>query len=192
MKKNKMMRIASVLLVAVLLSTCAISGTFAKYVTEETATDKAYVAKWDIDLAGNNTDTKEFEFDLFNTVLDTKDSAEETNVAKEDGKVIIAPGTKGSFDIVLVNNSQVDAQYKIEFTNTLNDVPLTFAYSVDGQVSSTSELSNFVAINMDKTVTVTVSWEWPFNENHDATTNDNAHQGKEISVSATVTVEQVD
>ena len=36
MKKNTMMRIASVLLVAVLLSTCAISGTFAKYTSQYT------------------------------------------------------------------------------------------------------------------------------------------------------------
>ena len=48
MKKNKMMRIASVLLVAVLISTCAISGTFAKYVTRAEGTDTARVAKWGI------------------------------------------------------------------------------------------------------------------------------------------------
>ena len=48
MKKNKMMRIASVLLVAVLLSTCAISGTFAKYVTQVSGNDSARVARWGI------------------------------------------------------------------------------------------------------------------------------------------------
>ena len=46
MKKNKMMRIASVLLVAVLLSTCAIFGTFAKYTTSVTSQDSARVAYW--------------------------------------------------------------------------------------------------------------------------------------------------
>ena len=44
MKKNKMMRIASVLLVAVILTTCAISGTFAKYVTSGNGSDNARVA----------------------------------------------------------------------------------------------------------------------------------------------------
>ena len=48
MKRNKMMRIASVLLVAVLLSTCVISGTFAKYTTSNSATDSARVAKWGV------------------------------------------------------------------------------------------------------------------------------------------------
>ena len=46
MKKNTMMRIASVLLVAVLLSTCVISGTYAKYTSTVTTSDSARVAYW--------------------------------------------------------------------------------------------------------------------------------------------------
>ena len=48
MKKNKMMRIASILLVVTLLSTCVISGTFAKYVTKAEGQDQARVAKWGV------------------------------------------------------------------------------------------------------------------------------------------------
>lgn len=48
MKKNKMMRIAAVLLIVTLLSTCVISGTFAKYVAKATMDDSARVAKWGI------------------------------------------------------------------------------------------------------------------------------------------------
>ena len=59
MRKNKMMRLASALLVAVLLSTCAISGTFAKYVTSSTGTDKARVAYWGWDAPAA------LDFDLF-------------------------------------------------------------------------------------------------------------------------------
>lgn len=50
MKKNVMMRVASALLVAVLLTTCSISGTFAKYVTEDAGADQARVAKWGVEL----------------------------------------------------------------------------------------------------------------------------------------------
>ena len=39
MRKNKAMRLASGLLVAVMLTTCIISGTFAKYVTTNKAED---------------------------------------------------------------------------------------------------------------------------------------------------------
>ena len=48
MKKNKMMRLASVLLIAVMISTSAISGTYAKYVTEGAAQDDARVAHWGV------------------------------------------------------------------------------------------------------------------------------------------------
>lgn len=48
MKKNKMMRLASVLLVITLLTTSVISGTFAKYTSQDSATDTARVAKWGV------------------------------------------------------------------------------------------------------------------------------------------------
>ena len=48
MKKNKMMRTASGLLVATLLTTSMISGTFAKYTTQDEASDSARVAKWGV------------------------------------------------------------------------------------------------------------------------------------------------
>ena len=54
MKKNKMMRIASVLLVAVILTTCAISGTFAKYVSSADSSDSARVAYWGFNPATMN------------------------------------------------------------------------------------------------------------------------------------------
>ena len=43
-------RILFTLLVAVMISTCAISGTFAKYVTEATGTDTARVAKFGVEV----------------------------------------------------------------------------------------------------------------------------------------------
>ena len=45
MKKNVLMRIASGALVITMLTTCVISGTFAKYITDDAASDKARVAK---------------------------------------------------------------------------------------------------------------------------------------------------
>lgn len=84
MKINKMMRIASVLLVAVLLSTCAIFSTFAKYVTQATGSDNARVAYW-----GFEASNASIVFaDLFKETY--------TNVnSSEPGKAVIAPGTTG-------------------------------------------------------------------------------------------------
>ena len=48
MKKNAMLKIAAILMVAVLLTTCAISSTFAKYTTSKTDTVTARVAKWGV------------------------------------------------------------------------------------------------------------------------------------------------
>ena len=46
MKKNKRMRTASGLMIAALLTTSMISGTFAKYTTADAAQDSARAAKW--------------------------------------------------------------------------------------------------------------------------------------------------
>ena len=56
MKKNYSMRIASMLLVLVLLTTCVISGTFAKYVTSGSATEQARVAKWGVEFSASTTE----------------------------------------------------------------------------------------------------------------------------------------
>ena len=96
MRKNKMMRAASGLLVAVLLSTCAISGTFAKYTTSADGTDSARVAKW-----GFQPTT----IDLTNLFDDAYATTGEAAVYNANGNTVkatsertdvIAPGTKGS------------------------------------------------------------------------------------------------
>lgn len=48
MKKNKMLRLASVLLIVVILTTCVIGGTLAKYTTSDSAADTARVAQWGV------------------------------------------------------------------------------------------------------------------------------------------------
>ena len=87
MIKNKMMRIASVLLVAVLLSTCAISGTFAKYVTSADATDSARVAKWGVSIVVSN-DSNLFSDSYTDAVLNKV-----TVQTSSAGTNLVAPGT---------------------------------------------------------------------------------------------------
>ena len=73
MRENKTLKLALVLLVAVVLTTCTISGTFAKYVSSSEGSDTARVAKWDLKLNGEAwADT--VEFDLF-TYADTNVTA---------------------------------------------------------------------------------------------------------------------
>ena len=92
MKKNRMMRLASGLLVAVLLTTCAISGTFAKYVTSDSGSDFARVAKWGVTVEADS-------FDMFTDKYETDDTTftGSYSVESADGKDVFAPGTKGTF-----------------------------------------------------------------------------------------------
>lgn len=91
MKKNKMMRVAAVLLIVTLLSTCVISGTFAKYVAKADMEDSARVAKWGIKI--------ETSGDLFSEKYAAEDedyiaAGGEYSVEAFNGEdKVVAPGT---------------------------------------------------------------------------------------------------
>lgn len=194
MKKNKMMRIASVLLVAVLLSTCAISGTFAKYVTSAEGSDSARVAKWDFKVNNTTANSNNFTFDLFKTVNDSDGNAE-TDIKFTDG-TIIAPGTKGSFEIVLKNDSEVTAEYVIDYTVTnTNNIPVVF--SLDGQdwKSNINELDVTTPVKVAIGATapiITVHWMWAFDGNNDEGDTTLGLAGEAVlKVDAKVTATQV-
>ncbi|XCP85910.1 hypothetical protein ABXS75_03660 [Roseburia hominis] len=91
MKKNKMLRMASALMVLTLLTTSIIGGTFAKYTTTGNESDNARVAKWGV--------TINVESDLFATAYkDEKvdDNAATATVKSSDTTQLVAPGTKGT------------------------------------------------------------------------------------------------
>lgn len=117
MKKNTMMKIASVLMIAVLLTTCVISGTFAKYTTQVGSDDAARVAKW-----GFNTASINFE-DLF--------ASSYNNVAAGDNTLaIIAPGTSGS------------VAFEFDNTTTAPEVAYTFKVDTTGSACATNIQNN--------------------------------------------------
>ena len=191
MKKNRMMRLASGLLVAVLLTTCVISGTFAKYVSEASASDVARVAKWAFTLE-NVAIANDFEFDLF----DYTDGNVDVNGLDDDAKVI-APGTQGSFAIDLVNNSEVNAKYSLTLA-VVKDARIPLEFSVDGGNTWSADISTVKitneAIDMTETKTMTVQWRWPFGDSaNNATDTALGVEGTATAkVTATVLVEQVD
>ena len=96
MKKNRMMRLASVLMVMVLLTTSVISGTFAKYITTNSGVDSARVAKFGVvinvadDMALFNTEYAK-EDTAYTGTLSVKSNG--TTGTNADNRV--APGTKG-------------------------------------------------------------------------------------------------
>ena len=195
-RSSMMVRLVAVLAVIMMFTMCFVGGTFAKYTSSATGTDSATVAKWDIKVGGTNIATNDtFTFDLFKTIKDSNGTADETDMSPVDG-TIIAPGTRGSFDIVIKNDSQVNATYAIDYTVTnTNNIPVKF--SVDG--TNWFDDINYldvrsVAINMGATATVTVQWMWEF-ERIDGDTQDTtlgSAASDSLTVSAAVSAIQVD
>ena len=120
MKKNKFMRLASCLLVGTLLTTCAISGTFAKYTTQDAANDSARVAKWGVELQiigslygdaynYNNGTDDDFKDDV-PVIYNQNESTVSVHAA--DTKNVVAPGTKSDtpFRFKLNGTPEVDTQ----------------------------------------------------------------------------------
>lgn len=118
MKKNKAMRLASALLVLTLLTTCAISSTFAKYVTKAEGTATARVAKWGFTQAA----TIELD-DLFKNAYSNDDGVETVKSAVDEVDVI-APGT--------TNSATFGFTYGGETGITAPEVAYTFEISTTG------------------------------------------------------------
>ena len=116
MKKNVMMRVASIMLVLVLMSSSVISGTFAKYVTSDKAGDSARVAHWGVEVVVTGDDAFKTEY-ADESGLDGENDG--LTVKSSTSKKLVAPGTSGTFATVDVNGSpEVDAT--IEFAVTVN------------------------------------------------------------------------
>ena len=115
MKKNVMMRLASFLLVAVLISTSAISGTYAKYVTSEQGSDSARVAKWGVkvDVEGS-TFANAYATDDKTLNADAQSRIGVNSVVSSGSVDVVAPGTKGDMAAIAISGKPevaVDVSY---------------------------------------------------------------------------------
>lgn len=129
----KKIRIVGLLLVLVLITSSFVGGTFAKYTSTATGSDKAVIAKWHIMV--DNTDIateQEFTFDLFKTIQDDPDpvigGSDDLHVDNAASNVaetpqIIAPGTGGAFNLVVKNLSQVYAEYDLNLAINFENMP---------------------------------------------------------------------
>ena len=220
MKKNKMMRIASVLLVAVILTTCAISGTFAKYVARNDGTDTARVAKFGVTVSGTADTFKETYAKDDNSFT----LAANTVVSTED---VVAPGTSGSMAAFTITGTP-EVAVRVNFTGTLELgdkwVDSTSAYycPIEVTVGSTvfkgldyADVNAFETAVNNEIATYTkdyeantdlstigadapaISWAWAFTGNDDDKDTDLGDQAAAgnaatISLSVTATVTQID
>ena len=123
MKKNTMMRLASGLLVAVLLSTCAISGTFAKYVTTADVEDSARVAKWGVSVTATGS--------LFETQY-ANDGTVETDKGGND--IAFTVVSSGSDDVVAPGTAKADG-----LTFSITGTP-EVAVNIDFNISNVKDV----------------------------------------------------
>jgi len=153
--KNKFMRIAAVMLMLCLVTTCAISGTFAKYTTEGTATDTARVAKWGVvitapaDATANTTFTTNYESDDADYTADTVIGAAD----------VVAPGTDGTLATPTISGTpEVAVRVTLDATLTLTGwtvnsteyCPLVFTvggttYKIGTEAGDSSDIADLIA-----------------------------------------------
>lgn len=221
MKKNKIMRFASALLVLAMLTTCVISGTFAKYTTSTTGTDKARVAYWGFDQDASTT------IDLFDgTYTNVKASGEVDGFSN-----VVAPGTSktstfafgytnyktdkitapevaytftvnptitGDYDELDANNSfkwtlQKGSETAVEY-NTV-DALLAAIKELSGDPSGakTYKAGQLPAAFTSADETYTIGWNWAFEGNDAADTAlGNSQTLENVTFAITVTATQVD
>ena len=222
MKKNKIMRIASVLLVAVILTTCAISGTFAKYVTSGSGSDTARVAKFGVNVEATGTTFAKEYVTHDNEVVGT---IAKSVVSTED---VVAPGTGGSMAAFSLSGTP-EVAVNVAFTGTLElgdkwvDSTSHYYCPIEITVGGTTfkgtaynSADEFEEAVNDKIADFTqnyaagtnlsgiganapaISWKWDFDDSG-AGTNDskdtdlgNAADPAKISLSVTATVTQID
>lgn len=221
MKKNTMMRIASVLLVVVLLTTSVISGTFAKYVTSGTGSDSARVAKFGVAITANG--------ETFAKEYDTHDAgygAITKSVVSTDK--VVAPGTSGNMgsmtlagtpevavkvnyvaDLAISDNWKVEGAFycpiKINVEGTVVD-GATFDNKADFEAAVEALINGWtksyapgVDLSTTGTDSVSVSWEWPFSIDDAKDAKDTwlgnqaaAGNAATIALTITTTVTQID
>ena len=220
-KKNVLMRSAGLLLVLVLVTSCFVGSTFAKYTVGGTGSDTARVAKFGVNVTANGT--------MFAREYATDDRSAGTitkSVISTDK--VVAPGTKGNMaSMTLTGTPEVAVRVsyavnKFELKGWTTDgtteyCPLVFtvgtaSYKIgDASIDSVSDLQNKVKAaitayskdyeaNTDLsgvgTDSLKVSWAWAFegDDAKDTALGSRAAEDKAATVELeiTTTVTQID
>lgn len=178
---------------AILLSVATIGvvggNTYSKYFTKIDGEGNAEIARWSF--RANNTSTVMEKIQLNNVY--------NTNILKNK---TIAPGTNGSFDIILdATGADVAIDYAVTFDNLVNK-PTNMKFTYGNKTSDTLKgledvLKGRIALNDARTQTLTIKWSWDYQtgttaeekaNNDKIDTNDS---GKDFSFDIKVTGTQV-
>lgn len=161
------MRVAGLLLALVLVTSCFVGGTFAKYVTKAGgASNEARVAKWGVTVEA--TGDGEVFSDEYKDPTDSK-----TTVKAEAGETnykLVAPGTKKENVATITLKGQPEVAVKVDYHAVLHLVgwnynagtnpadaefycPLIFTITVDGTETKVNGLDSNTANDLETKVT---------------------------------------
>jgi len=158
------------LLMAVAMTAYSVSGTYAKYISKIDITDEARVAKWDFYAVGSGKDCtfnestnswtcKRIEkLDLFGSSY-TFNGTE--YVKSFDGDNVIAPGTKGEYQVNFGGAMEVRHDFKLDFSvEDGKEVSVTYDVNADGSLTIYDKDSETQGANTYNPITYTISlWD---------------------------------
>lgn len=155
---NKFIKIGLVgITLAAITAGVFINTTFSKYTNKVVGDGEIQIAKWNFKV---NEQTEQF--------ANIKLAETYNNNTLTNGK--IAPGAKGSFDLVIDSStSEVGVDYKVDFKNETNK-PTNLIYKFkDNTVENIEELEQYLtgtinANDTNKVRTLTIEWEWPYGD----------------------------
>lgn len=117
-RKNHTLKLAGILLALVLVTSCFVGGTFAKYVTSGTGKDTARVAKFGVTVTANGSTFAE----EYATNDETVGTITKSVVSSKVGEKVVAPGTKGDMvSMTLSGSAEVAVKVTYEATVNLGD-----------------------------------------------------------------------
>lgn len=171
-KKNIWSKIGFITCAIVLLSTCLLSSTFAKYTSKVTGEATANVAVWSFKA---NNEIEKFSLDLTNEADPYVDSLGNT-INKNYKDKTIAPGVYGSFMLVVdARGSEVNVDVNIEFANLkkpehlkiyykIGDKATNFPTAVDDltEFKADAKISDIILKDAEMTKTINFYWTWVY------------------------------
>lgn len=196
MKKKVLSIMFLFLLVAVVY--VFVSDTYAKYTASISKSGKAVVAKWNFQ---SDNESSTIEIDL----KENYDESTLASVRSSDGKdlKIIAPGTEGSFDIDLVNSSEVGVNFTISL-DSIDNLPENVKFYKDANYQTElrpleDEITGQLAALDTEGLTVKVYWMWAYETGEvtdgiatgDSKDNLAGEAGRELTIPVTVKGVQV-
>lgn len=169
MKKSKKKIVLLVLLLLFLILIILVGGnSYSRYVTQVDGKGVIQVAKWAFLVNGQTASI---------TNLNLAQTYKSNTLVSNR----IAPGTRGSFDIIIdTTGAEVGIRYDVAFSNESNK-PQNLVFTYDGHTSNNIKgLEPFLtgtipANSTEKVKTMTIEWNWPY-ETGESTTSEKTSQ----------------